>query len=54
MKKPKPQTLEIKFDAPEPFALVVEQAKDGDRIASDKARVIDLKQQSEKRQTSFA
>jgi hypothetical protein len=34
-KKIKNHTLEIQFDAPEPFALKVEQAVDGDKIQAE-------------------
>lgn len=52
--KTHPQQLEVLWLEPEPMKLVVEQAQDGERIASDKARIINLKQESEKLQTQFA
>lgn len=53
-KKSNPRQLEVLWLEPEPMKLVIETAQDGERIASDKARIIDLKNQSEKLQEKFA
>ncbi len=42
--------LEVKWDKPEPFALVVQQTTDGDRVTREQAQREADKQHSEKQQ----
>jgi hypothetical protein len=44
-------TPEFKWDQPEPFALVVETATDGDRITADRQATDQAKTENEKKQT---
>jgi hypothetical protein len=48
--KHKAQSIEIKWDKPEPFQLVIETTTDGDRIAKEKARLITERTEAETRQ----
>lgn len=45
--------IEVKWEQPEAFALKVEQAQDGERIASENARIIKLKEAAEKQQLTL-
>ena len=52
-KKSKPKQVEIKFDAPESFRLVVQQSTDGDRIAAEQAQSQINQTESEKLQQTL-
>lgn len=47
------QQIEVKWEQPEDFKLKVEQAQDGERLARENQRRINLKQLSEQQQQTF-
>jgi len=49
----KATTTEIKFDAPEAFALAIQHTVDGERVAQAAAQTIADKTASDQRQTHF-
>lgn len=53
MKKHKSQQMEVQWAEPEPFALAIQSAQDGDRIAAKKKQSQADKQEAEKQQTAL-
>ena len=51
--KPKRQQIEIRWDKPEPFALVPQSSLDGDRVATERRQRETDKARSEALQTDW-